>query len=830
MTHSIKILMLEDNPFDAELIERILHKSGLIFEIKRIETEVLFLQSLITFQPDLILSDYNLPHYNGFKALLAVQALEQDIPFIFVTGAIGEEASVKMLKQGAVDYILKDRLARLPEAVNRAIEDKRQKQNLKASEERYRLLMQSSHYGIWDWNLKTDSLYLSPQWKQQLGYQDQELENSFSTFEKLLHPQDRDKVIATIKLFVTTPEEQWNIEFRMHHKTDGYRWINARASYKTDTNGQVIRMLGVHIDITQRRNSDEKLRQAAQVFSSTIEGVIITDANANILRVNPAFEEITGYTSEQAVGKKPRFLQSADHSNDTLHSIWQTLISDGYWSGEIQNQRANGNSYPALMTISAVKDENKITTGYVCLFVDITQSKRTEERLDFLAHHDALTKLPNRLLFKARLNQALQHAIRNKSQVATMFIDLDRFKNINDSMGHTVGDELLQQVSQRLQQLIRAEDTLARISGDEFVLMIENELSVENITHVLNKIMRAFHQPFELMHHKVLITCSIGISIFPDDAHDSDALVRNADAAMYRAKEHGRNTYEFYTSEMTASALEHVFLENALHNALSENQFSQYYQPQFQLDTGQLIGCETLIRWQHPQEGAIPPHRFIPLAVQNGTIQEIDFWMFRTACLQGKIWLDQGLPVQHISVNMTGSQIQHKDFADKIHNILLETNFPKEHLEIEVTESFVMQRPEVGIYQLQKLYDNGISIAIDDFGTGYSSLSYLKKLPVSKIKLDRSFIMDITKDKDSLAIVCAITDLAKSLGKTIVAEGVETLEQAQQLRELGCEQVQGYYFCRPQNVDKMTDLLRSGEKQRPHSTRIPAEEINSITY
>ncbi|MES9853021.1 MAG: bifunctional diguanylate cyclase/phosphodiesterase [Candidatus Thiodiazotropha sp. L084R] len=361
---------------------------------------------------------------------------------------------------------------------------------------------------------------------------------------------------------------------------------------------------------------------------------------------------------------------------------------------------------------------------------------------------------------------------------------------------------MLQQVSERLIHSIRAEDTLARISGDEFVLMIENDLSIESITNVLNKIMNTFREPFELSQHKALITCSIGVSIFPEDAHNADELVRNADAAMYRAKDHGRNTYEFYTPEMTASALEHVFLENALHNALSENQFTQYYQPQFRLDNGLLTGCETLIRWHHPQEGNIPPHRFIPLAVQNGTIQEIDFWMFRTACIQGRIWLDQGLPVQHISVNMTGSQIQHKDFAEKINNILLETNFPKENLEIEVTESFVMQRPEVGIYQLQKLYDNGISIAIDDFGTGYSSLSYLKKLPVSKIKLDRSFIMDITEDKDTLAIVCAITDLAKSLGKTIVAEGVETLEQAKQLKELGCEQVQGYYFCRPKDVEK----------------------------
>jgi diguanylate cyclase (GGDEF)-like protein/PAS domain S-box-containing protein len=807
MSTPIRILMLEDTPSDAELIQHTLQKGGLNFEKKQVETETSFLEALESFQPDLILSDYQLPDYDSFKALQAAQAFDPDIPFIFVTDASEEEATVHMLKQGAVDYILKDRLARLPEAVNRAIENALHQTQLRASEERYHLLMQSCHYGIWDWDLTSDTLFLSPQWKQQLGYLDHELVNSFSTFKRLLHPEDRGSLIASLKSFIVANKDHWNVEFRMLHKSGNYRWINARGSHKTDEEGRVIRMLGVHIDVTQHHQSQEKLRQAAQVFSSTIEGVIITDAEPNILSVNPAFERITGYRSEQVIGHNLRILQSGHQSDDFYQSLWQTLLSEGHWSGEIWNRRADGNNYPSLTTISTVKDDSDRTTGYVCLFTDITQLKQSEERLDFLAHHDTLTGLPNRLLFKDRLTKALQHANRKRNKVAVMFIDLDRFKNVNDSLGHTVGDELLKQVSQRLKQSTRDADTLARISGDEFVLMIEDSFTVESTTNVLNKIMEAFRKPFKLKRHQVLTTCSIGVSVFPDDAHDTDELVSNADAAMYRAKNVGRNTYEFYTPEMTASALEHIFLENALHNAIPQKQFVQYYQPQYQLDNGQLIGCETLIRWQHPLEGIILPQRFITLAEQNGTIRDIDFWMLKTACQQGKIWHDRGLAIPRISVNMAGSQIQRENFATSVHKILKETNFPREHLEIEVTESFIMQRPEIGIWQLQKLYDDGISIAIDDFGTGHSSLNYLKKLPVSKIKLDQSFIKDITEDKDTLAIVRAVTDMAKSLGKTIIAEGVETVEQAELLKELGCEQVQGFYFGRPVELGIMTEVL-----------------------
>jgi diguanylate cyclase (GGDEF)-like protein/PAS domain S-box-containing protein len=806
--------MLEDNPLDMELNIRALLKGGLNAEIAQADNEQSFLDALTTFYPDLILSDYSLPSYDGFKALQATKDFDQSIPFIFVTGAIGEEASVNMLKRGAVDYILKDRLARLPEAVNRALDDAEQKRLLRTSEERYRMLLDSSHYGIWDWDLEADTLYLSPQWKLLLGYGDDELENCFNTFEMLLHPDEVDDVLASVESFILNPTDLWDREFRMQHKEGGYVWINARASHKTNAQGIVTRMIGVHIDVTRRRQSEEKLRQAAEVFSSTIEGVMITDSEATILDVNPAFCAITGYSREQAIGHNPKFLRSGRHPDDFYDTMWHSLLTEGQWSGDIWNRRANGEVFPALMTISSVVDKEGSTTGYVFLFADITKSKQVEEQLAFLAHHDELTGLPNRLLLKDRLDQALLNAERNQSKVAVVFIDLDHFKNVNDSLGHSVGDEFLKKVSERLQSNVRSNDTLARTSGDEFVLVITNSNRIQDTINVLNKIMNAFRDPFDLERHQILITCSIGVSIFPEDGSCSDELIKNADAAMYRAKQDGRNIYEFYTPEMTESALEHVYLESALLNALKHDQFTQYYQPQYMLSSGRLIGCETLIRWKHPDDGMISPARFVPIAEQNGTIRDIDCWMLQTACEQGMEWHKKGMPLQSISVNMTGSQIQRENFADTIHNVLTSTGFPKEMLEIEVTESFVMQRPDAGIRQLYKLYNSGVSIAIDDFGTGYSSLSYLKQLPVSKIKLDRSFINDITEDRDTLAIVRAISDLAKSLGKTILAEGVETQEQAKQLKELGCEQVQGYYFGRPITAEHMTELLSAENKKQ----------------
>jgi diguanylate cyclase (GGDEF)-like protein/PAS domain S-box-containing protein len=927
MADLIRILLLEDDPLDAELNERALRNGDLEFETRCVADETGFCLALSEFAPDLVLSELSLPAYDGFKALQATQEHDPKLPFIFVSGAIGEETATQILQRGAVDYILKDRLARLPDAVKRAVADVRHQRRLSVSEQRFRMLTESSMYGIWDWDLEQDTLFLSSQWKAQLGYADDELQNEYATFAGLVHPEDWRWLEASIRDFLQTPG-YWDHEFRMRHKDGDYRWIAARASHMVNQQGQVSRMLGVHIDITrhqqrqeqlrmfqrivsnsrdlmafidrdcryqlvneacaaaygkpmdqivghsvaelvgeadfsqrvkprleralagenvsfqdwftvggdrrffdvaytpnrnergemtgivaairditQYRKAQEKIRQAAQVFKSTIEGVTITDLKGRILDVNPSFCDITGYPREAVIGKNPSILQSGRHDRSFYRALWQSLVQTGRWSGEIWNRRANGFVYPELLTISTVKDEQGNPSGYVGVFTDITATKRNEERLEFLAHHDPLTRLPNRLLFNARLDQAIRHSRREHQKLAVFFIDLDRFKNINDSLGHQAGDELLRLVSQRLKQSVREEDTVARISGDEFVILLENLDKANAANQVLGKVMDSFRSPFVVRQSEVIVTCSVGVSIYPEDGSNGDDLMRNADAAMYRAKDEGRNTYEYYTPEMTASAFEHVFIETGLHRALAQQELIQVYQPQVDLKKGTIVGCEALVRWQHPEQGRIPPNRFIPIAEQSGLVLEIDNWMLRQACKQARAWCDQGLHMGRIAVNMTGRQVQRRDFARSVLKVVEEYGLGHGLVEIEVTESYVMQRPEVGIQQLKILYDAGIHIAIDDFGTGYSSLNYLRKLPFDKIKLDQSFIQDINRERDSLAIVKAVVMLGNALGKTVIAEGVETEEHAHILNQHGCHQAQGYLFSTPLSADEMRRFL-----------------------
>lgn len=560
-------------------------------------------------------------------------------------------------------------------------------------------------------------------------------------------------------------------------------------------------------DITASHEAQERIRQAAEVFKSTVEGVTITDLDGAILDVNDAFSKITGYSREEVIGENPRILQSGWHDADFYRRMWESLRNLGYWRGEIWNRRKNGIVYPELLTISAVRDDDGQASGYVAVFADITMAKQTEEQLDHLAHHDALTQLPNRLLFNARLEQSILHSQRQGSSLAVAFVDLDRFKKINDSLGHAAGDQLLVQIAERLTKAVRADDTIARISGDEFVALLEHVGDVCDVKVIVQKIMETFHEPFAVAENVVHMTCSIGISLYPDDGKHAADLLRNADTAMYRAKEEGRNTYQFYTEEMTTEAFEQMFLENALRTALNRDELQLFYQPQFEMHSGRCIGVEALVRWQHPEQGTILPGKFIPVAEKSDLIRDIGEWVLWTACSQVKEWLQAGVEFGCIAVNVSSSQIQQAGFAQHVLDVLETIGLPPTRLEIEVTETSVMHRPEQSIQQLKELEAIGVSIAIDDFGTGYSSLSYLKQLPVSKLKIDRSFIRDIPVDTNDMAISEAVIALGKTLNMAVIAEGVETSGQAEFLQAKGCSLAQGYYYAKPQPVDRVVRLF-----------------------
>lgn len=549
---------------------------------------------------------------------------------------------------------------------------------------------------------------------------------------------------------------------------------------------------GIGVDVTEREKSQERVRLAAKVFESTAEGIVITDINGNVIDANKACTEVLGYELDEIRGQNPRLWSSGKHDAAYFQTMWTALLETGQWHGEIWNRRKNGEIFPEWLTISSVHDENHEVSHYVGVFTDITQIKRSEEQLNHLAHHDALTDLPNRLLLTERLNQALKHAQRNNEQLAVIFLDLDNFKHINDSLGHSIGDELLKQVASILTSTVRAEDTVARIGGDEFVILISSVESPSNVASIATSIASALDQPLFIQEREIHVTCSIGISLYPRDGDSATTLLRNADAAMYRAKEAGRNNYQFYTEELTRNAFERVLLENNLGKAIANNEFVLLYQPQLDIHTRKVIGAEALIRWNHPELGLITPDRFIPLAEETGLIMDIGKWVLETACKQAKSWSDAGVAFGKVSVNIAGPQVRRGGLPEQVRDILLENKLDPRALELEVTEGFIMQQAEFAIQQLHALRNMRVSIAIDDFGTGYSSLSYLKQLPIDKLKIDKSFVRDIPQDADDMAIANAVIALARSLDLTVIAEGVETEEQAHFLASHGCDEMQGY--------------------------------------
>jgi len=594
--------------------------------------------------------------------------------------------------------------------------------------------------------------------------------------------------------------DDWVNERRLQHqegkpfrlKVKGDRWVEVQE-YRTQEGGTLI----LRADITDRLQVEERLQQAATVFSNTREGVMITDANGVITAVNSAFTEITGFGEDEVFGRSPKLLRSDKHDDAFYHAIENAIRELGYWRGEIWGRRKNGEVYPEWKTVSIVKDSHGCVTHHVAVFSDISDIKASEQQLEYLAHHDPLTELPNRLLFTARLNHAIKRSQRDGTLLAVLFIDLDNFKNINDSLGHPAGDALLKGMAQRLRNLLRDEDTVSRLGGDEFTVLLEQLPSPEKAGGIAAKLVECFAAPFRLENNSLHVTGSIGIAICPTDGSDAATLLRNADAAMYKAKENGRNGFQYYTSELTKSAFERVLLENSLRSALKLDQFVVYYQPQISLIDGSLIGAEALVRWQHPEMGLVPPVRFIPLAEDTGLIGPLGEWVLRSACYQAKAWQDAGIKVDRVAVNLSGQQLRRKGLVDTVKDALYKSGLSPSSLELEITEGFIMEQAEQAIGVLEELKLLGVTLSIDDFGTGYSSLSYLKLLPITTLKIDQSFVCDIPRDPNDEAITRAIIALAKSLQLKVLAEGVETDEQRQFLQQEGCDQVQGFLFNPP---------------------------------
>ncbi|EJM12356.1 PAS domain S-box/diguanylate cyclase (GGDEF) domain-containing protein [Pseudomonas sp. GM18] len=578
---------------------------------------------------------------------------------------------------------------------------------------------------------------------------------------------------------------------------NGYAWVAFSAGLIFIARARLFRCLGVGAKLRERTADRERLRQAAAVFDCTREGVLVTNSKGLIVHVNRAFMEITGYQCEEVLGQRPSMFKSGHHPPGFYQAMFATLDSLGEWSGEIWNRRKSGEIYPQWQTIRLIHDEQGRLSQYVAVFSDISAIKNSEDELTHLAHHDPLTDLPNRLLFSDRAGQAVASAQVHKRGCALLMIDLDHFKLINDSLGHSVGDQLLKAVAERLKALFGPGITLARFSGDEFAVLAENCPQPGHAAALAQRVIDGLKEPFQVDGHSLFINASVGISLFPSDALSAEQLLRNADSALFKAKSAGRDGYALYTEELTAHAQQRVEIAFELRRALEQQELRVYYQPVHDLKTSRLIGVEALVRWEHPQRGLVSPAEFIPIAERTGLIAEIDAWVMRQACEQMCQWQAAGMVLSFVAVNVSSRLFARRELYQQVAQVLHDTGLDPAYLELEVTESAVMEDPEVALEQMHRLRELGVRLAIDDFGTGYSSLLRLKRLPVQKLKIDQGFVAGLPGDEDDAAIARVIIALAQSMGMQVHAEGIEQVEQAAFLLEHGCDLGQGYWFGRP---------------------------------
>ncbi|MEN2398022.1 phosphodiesterase DibA [Pseudomonas halotolerans] len=574
---------------------------------------------------------------------------------------------------------------------------------------------------------------------------------------------------------------------------NGYAWVLVSAGLVFLAGVRTSRLFGKG----EQRADGERLRQAAAVFDCTREGVLVTDPNGLIVHVNRAFMTITGYAREEVLGRRPNLFKSGRHGPDFYQEMFASLGSLGEWSGEIWNRRKSGEIYPQWQTIRVVRDDSGQVSHYVAVFSDISAIKDSEHELAYQAHHDPLTGLPNRLLFSDRAEQALTSSQLHKRGCALLLVDLDHFKNINDSLGHHVGDQLLKSVAERFRGLFAPGVTLARLGGDEFAVLVENCSQPGQAAILAQRIIDALKEPVCLDNQLLFINASVGISLFPGDALSAGQLLRNADSALFKAKSAGRDGYALYTEELTAHAQQRVEIASELRRALQQQELRVHYQPVHDLATSRLIGVEALVRWEHPQRGLVSPAEFIPIAERTGLIAQIDTWVMEQACRQMRQWQEAGVALSFVAVNVSSRLFARRELYEQVARVLHVSGLDPACLELEVTESAVMDDPEVALEQMHRLRELGVRLAIDDFGTGYSSLLRLKRLPVQKLKIDQGFVAGLPWDEDDAAIVQVIIALARSMGMQVQAEGIEQREQAAFLLEHACGMGQGYWFGRP---------------------------------
>ncbi|MBR0565508.1 EAL domain-containing protein [Azoarcus sp. L1K30] len=760
--------------------------------------------------PDLVLMDIHLEGVmDGVQAATEIQAVHQ-IPVIYLTAFAEEDTLRRALDSRPFGYLVKPwDIRELHASIQMALARREVEVSVEKSELRLKLAMDAALLGVFEWFPQTDRMVGDGHLRAMFGDRVMPIDESWeNVFLARVHEDDRDRVVAQLNHALEGGEAA-RIEFRTAQNNGGPHFVEANVKAHAGAKG-VRRVVGVLQDVSERHRTEDRLRQSSVVFHTAAEAILIANAQRCIVAVNPAFTRITGFREDEARGFEADLLLRVRRFGQRGAGFFDALDAgdESYWQGEVVCHRRNGDRFPAWQSMSVIRNAAGRVSNYVIAFSDVSEMHVAEAKLHHLAHHDPLTGLPNRLLFDDRLEQAIEVAHREQQVCLLLFLDLDNFKVVNDTLGHSLGDELLRVVAARLRSALRGADTVARLGGDEFVVLAGGS-SPEYAADLAQKILQTVGAPLTLGNDAITVSGSIGIAIYPDNGVDRLELMRAADIAMYSAKAAGRNRYQFYSPEMAARSNERLAMEQGLRRAIEEDHLLLHYQPQIELGSGHIVGVEALVRWLHPEHGMIEPARFIPVAEESGIIDSLGSWVLERACSDILGLKDRCGRQLRLAVNVSVREFMRDDFVQSVCDTLTRTGFPSAWLELEITES-TLQVIERSREVLNNLKNLGISVSIDDFGTGYSSLSVLCNLPIDRIKIDRSFISHLPENPEGIEIVRAIVGLARSLRLQIIVEGIERREQALELRKLGCEGGQGYLFSRPLAYAALVDLMTAG--------------------
>ncbi|MFG1450658.1 EAL domain-containing protein [Xanthobacter sp. V2C-8] len=724
--------------------------------------------------------------------------------------------SLARTPEGAPDYFI---MVARDMSVRRA-----QEVALLESRERFELAVGSTEQGVWDWRRRGPGIYLSERCHTLLGLPADSPLDLMRLWRELLHPEDRPVFRKAWHRLRNTTDDLFQADVRLLHADGTYHDYRLRGCAKRDRSGMVERLVGMLDDVTQDRRTERHLRLAAAVFVSSNEGLVVTDLGGTISAVNPAFTRITGYDEQDVVGMNMHVMRSGRHDIAFYKQMWGAIRKNGSWQGEIWNRRKNGEVFLQQLVISTVYDADGAPQSYVGAFHDITAIKRSEFELDHIAHYDLLTDLPNRTLLASLLDHAVT---RPAARCAVLCVDLDRFKTVNESYGHVAGDQVLQMATARMRGVLGANTTLGRYGADEFLVIVDDVRGPQDAAATASTVISALAAPYVFPPDRqdVYVGASVGISLYPEDADNAQKLVQHANSALFEAKNNGRGTYAFYTRELTDTAKARIEMETELRRALARQEFELHYQPCVDLTTGHIRSVEALVRWRSPTRGLVPPDRFIPFAEETGLIVPLGDWVLEEACRQMAKWLKAGMVCDYVGVNLSPRQFSREAICDRVREVLRLTGLPPERLEVEITEGMLFEARDAAEQKCRKLADMGVHIALDDFGTGYSSLGYLKRFPISKLKIDRSFVRDLPRSAADGEITVAIIAVAKALGMEVVAEGIETGAQYDFLRNRACDLGQGYLFSRPLMVADIE--ARFAGKQVPVAELAAAEAAAS---